>query len=99
MAATKGKKPPSTGGNGIGGMVPDGWYTRAEAARQVGRNPDRLKTWHRKSLAGDKAYDIASPSGHMWAGTLKVWLYNDKDIEAMKEFAANQKPGRKPVAS
>lgn len=93
------KKKAVNSGNGIGGMVPEGWHTRAEAAGLVGRDPDRLKTWHRKYLAGDKAYEKASPSGHMMAGTLKVWLYSDTDIEAMKEFAANQKPGRKPVTS
>lgn len=80
-------------------MVPEGYYTRAEAARHVNRDPDRLKAWHRKFLAGDTAYKTASPSAHMMAGTLKVWLYSDEDVENMKQFVANSKPGRKPVAS
>lgn len=89
------RKKPVNKGNGIGGMVPDGWYTRADAARQVGRDPDRLKTWHRKFLAGDKSFEVAAPSGHMMAGALKVWLYSDEDIEKMKTWVATQRPGRK----
>jgi hypothetical protein len=76
-------------------MVPEGWHTRSDAARLVGRDPDTLKAWHRKSRRGDKFYDAASPSGTMQAGALTVWLYSDEDIEAIKAFIANQRSGRR----
>jgi len=75
-------------GNGIGSMVPEGWYTRAMAAKMVGRDSDTLKRWARGN--GPK------PSGRMQAGALSVRLYSDEDIELMRQFASTQKPGPKP---
>jgi len=75
-------------GNSIGAKTPDSWYTRSRAARLVNRSPDTLKRWHKSGLC--------IPSGNMSAGKLKVWLYSDGDIQALKEVARNQKPGRKP---
>jgi hypothetical protein len=83
--------------NPIGGMTPDGWHTRSQAAKLVGRDPDTLKRWHRKART-DPYYNPAAPSGHMMAGALKVWLYSDEDIEKMRVFADNQRPGGRKQA-
>lgn len=83
------------GSNSIGANVRDGWHTRAEAAVLVGRDSDTLKRWKRKAEAGDTFYDAATPSGYMQAGLLKVALYSDEDVEALRLFADNQKSGRR----
>lgn len=75
-------------GNSIGSIAPDKLYTRAKAARLVGRSPDTLKRWHKSG--------IATPSARMRAGELLVWLYTDKDIEHLRRVASTQRPGRKP---
>ncbi len=96
MSSKKKKGRPPSEGNGIGAVTPEGWHTRSEAARLVGRDPDTLKAWHRKARAGDPAYNAAVPSGQMKAGRLNVWLYSDQDIIDLRTFAANQKSGRRP---
>lgn len=78
------------GGNSIGGMVPDGWYTRSEAAGKVGRSVRTLRRWE---VDPDEP---VRPSGAMQVGKLIVGLYNDDDIEALKRKAEDTKPGRKP---
>lgn len=81
-------------GNGIGSVVPDGWHTRADAAKKVGRTVSTLKRWQ-----DDGTY---LPSGSMTIGPGKggkkvnVWLYSDSDIDAMLRITAKMKPGRKP---
>lgn len=75
-------------GNGIGIGVPEGRYTRTEAAKLVGRSVDTLKRWHHQELT--------IPSECMQAGKLRVWLYTAEDMDHLKEIAATQRPGRKP---
>lgn len=87
------RKPLKTG-NAIGAMTPVGWHTRKSAARKVDRDPDTLKSWHRKGLV-DEAYAVCVPSGSMPAGQLTVHLYSDDDVEKLKKFAAAQRPGLK----
>jgi hypothetical protein len=72
-------------------MVPDGWYLTSDAAALVGRSADTLRKYKRD--------DIFAPSGFMWAGTLKVALYSEKDIEELRKVAARQRPGPKSKES
>lgn len=74
-------------GASIRDMVPDGWYLTSDAAAKVGKSVDTLRRYKRDA--------IFLPSGFMWAGTLKVALYSDKDIDALREVAAKQRPGPK----
>ena len=41
------------GGNSIGTKVPEGWYTRHDAAKLIGRHPDTLKVW--RKIEGSRA--------------------------------------------
>lgn len=68
--------------------IPDGWYTRAEAAAKIGRHYDRLRAWHRDGTF--------VPTAYVERGKLRVWLYSEEDIEALKKIVAHKHPGRKP---
>lgn len=65
--------------------IPRGWYKRQDAADQVGKSKDTIRRWHREG--------IYEPSGYMRIGKLTVWLYNERDIAAMKIIAETIKPG------
>ena len=75
-------------GNSIGANVPERTYTRTRAAYQVNRSVSTIVRWHKEGLY--------APSESMQSGKLKVWLYTDADIVALKQIARVQKPGRKP---
>lgn len=81
----------SHAGNSIGGMVPDGWHLRSEAAVLVGKSFDTLRRWDRDG--------IYKPSGQMKVGRLTCHLYSDADIEAMRNIANTLKPGPAPHAA
>jgi hypothetical protein len=51
-------------------------YTRAEAARMVGRDADTLKRWAKTG--------VYRPSDKRPFGKVMVGLYTDDDIKAMK---------------
>lgn len=63
-------------------------YTISEAAEAVGRSVQTLRRWERN---GD-----FTPSRTAKMGTINVRLYTPEDIKALREFAATQRPGRKP---
>lgn len=67
--------------------VPEGWYTRKQAADLVGRDRDTIKEWQKNGTY--------PPSGYMEAGKIIVWLYSEEDIEAMRKIALHKRPGRK----
>lgn len=73
-------------GGTIGMTVPDGWFTVGQAAAQCGRSTDTLKRWARSGRF--------RPSGVMRAGELDVSLYSERDIELLREVAANTHAGR-----
>lgn len=75
-------------GNTIGANAPEHCYTRTTAAQKIKRSPDTLKRWQQQG--------ICVPSTYMNAGKLKVWLYTEEDLLALKRTAKTQKPGRKP---
>lgn len=77
-------------GNSIGANVPERTYTRTRAAYLVNRSVSTIVRWHKEGLY--------VPSASMQSGKLKVWLYTDDDISALKQIARAQKPGRKPKA-
>lgn len=62
-------------------------YTITQAARMVDRSPDTLRRW--------RAEGNACPSHKVFFGKTEVYLYDKADIQAMKKFAAKQRPGRK----
>lgn len=64
-------------------------YTVKEAAALVGRSPDTLVRWRKDG--------IYQPSDSTNVGSLVVWLYTDKDIQAMRELVKELRPGRKPI--
>ena len=66
-------------------------YTRAMAAKKIGKDIDTLKRW--------KKAGVSSPSEQRPFGQLTVGLYTDDDIDAMKKIARTLKPGRKPNAA
>lgn len=87
-------------GNSIGDRVPEGWYTRHQAAAMVGRTYDTLKRWAKLGEEAVEAgkesdYILAIPSGTMKAGQLDVHLYNDQDIANLQEIARTRVPGVK----
>lgn len=77
------KKTPA---RGILDHLPDGTYTRREAAAKIGKSYDTVRRWHEtgryKSTRSEQV------------GTLIVYLYDDKDIREMKKLARTIKPGR-----
>lgn len=76
---------------GVLAMVPEGYYTRKQAAELVGRSVDRLR-------ALDHAGTLP-PSKRMHVGSLEVALYNDDDVQKLKRYFANVRFGRPPRAS
>lgn len=73
-----------SGGNSIGTKVPEGYYTRAAAARVIGRHPDTLTAWRK--------HGILIPSAYMKAGKLDVYLYSEEDIAEGKRIAKGLVP-------
>lgn len=73
-------------GDSIGKTVPDGWHTPSQAAAKVGRSADTLKRWRVKR--------IYVPSGWIRRGNLRVYLYSDDDVEALKVLARTIRAGR-----
>lgn len=71
---------------GLRGMVPDGFYTRPQVAELVGRSVDTIRRWHKEGRYVATHF--------MSAGSIKVWLYNDDDIKALREVAEVTKAGR-----
>ncbi len=69
-------------GNTIGKSVPDGWYTRSDAAVMVGKTVRTLARWMEE--------DLCHPSSSMQAGQLTIWLYNDEDIARLQSLIANK---------
>ncbi len=78
-------------GNSIGANTPEHTYTRSRAAYQLNRSVSTLIRWHKQGLY--------VPSASMQSGKLKVWLYTEADIAALKTLSRAQKPGRKPKPS
>lgn len=73
----------------VAGMDP-ARYTTAQAARLVGRSTDTLKRWREDG--------VYVPSEHCNFGKVKVILYTDEDIVAMRKIADSLRPGPQPVA-
>jgi hypothetical protein len=78
----------TTGWGGAGSLrhtIPDGWYTRRQAAELVGRDFDTLRRWHSEGIY----------VSHNWVvrGKLTVWLYSDEDIENMKKIPGSARQG------
>jgi hypothetical protein len=67
---------------------PDGWFTRAEAARKIGRSKDTVTRWHKNG-------NYEATNFYM-AGKTPVWIYSADDITKMKELAKTIKSGPKP---
>lgn len=65
--------------------IPEGWHTRRQAAKLIGKSSDTIRRWHREG--------IYEPLGQMPAGQLTVWLYSDEDITNMKKVAATSVQG------
>lgn len=61
-------------------------YTRAQAAELVGKDLDTLKRWKRTG--------VYAPKEQAEFGSLRVDLYTDDDIAAMREIARTIRPGR-----
>lgn len=75
---------------GIVLLTPDGYYTREQAAQQIGRSRDTLRRWQKMGRF--------VPTRFMNIGKLKVWLYSEADIVTLKEIAATVREGRPPRA-
>lgn len=57
-------------------------YTVDEAAQKVGVSRDTLARWRKKG--------VYLPSDYRDFGQLKVWLYTDDDLTAMKRMKAKR---------
>ena len=68
--------------------VPEGMHTRAQAAKLVGRSYDTLATWHRNGT-----YPATK---QVVTGKSHIWLYDDEDIERMRDIAGSLKSGPRP---
>lgn len=77
---------PWPGAGRLSDGIPDGWHTRGDAAKRVGRSRDTLKRW-----ASDGTY---APTGYITRGQLKVWLYSTEDIDNLINIASGKKAGR-----
>lgn len=73
---------------GIVLLTPDGYYTREQAAQQIGRSRDTLRRWQKMGRF--------VPTQYMNVGKLKVWLYSEADIATLKDIAATVREGRPP---
>ena len=72
--------------HGVGSLIPEGFYTRAEAAYMIGRSRDTLHRWHKSGRY--------QASKAMQVGKVQVWLYTDEDIEALKIIRDSIRFGR-----
>lgn len=77
----------STAAGGVQHVVPDGFYTRDMVAQIVGRSRDTIRRW---TSEGGKF----EPRYNMKVGKLKVWLFDDEDVEVLKGMAKTVRPGR-----
>lgn len=64
-------------------------YTTSQAAQLVGRDADTLKRWRNDGVYKPRVEPVEF-------GALKVIVYDDDDIKAMRKLAKEIKPGRKP---
>lgn len=76
------------GGAAISRGIPDGYFTRAQVAVEIGKSVDTVRRWHH-----DRIYRAKKSKKF---GTTKVWLYTQADIDAMKAIAKTLRPGAKP---
>ena len=63
--------------HGIGSLAPEGWYTVSQVADLIGRSPETIKRWQRAGFY--------QATNQMSVGKLKVWVYSDDDVAAMRE--------------
>lgn len=68
------------------------FYTIGQVAQAVGRDKDTIRRWQQD-------HPELHPKHNMPLGEkgYKVWLWTEKEVETLKEFARNQKPGRPPT--
>lgn len=76
------------GGGSLGETLPEGWYTRGQAAKLCGRSYDTLRRWHQE--------EVYIPRGYVQRGELVVWAYDERDIANLRRIAKGMRPGRKP---
>jgi len=74
--------------HGIGSLAPEGWYTVSQVADLIGRSPETIKRWQRAGFY--------QATNQMSVGKLKVWVYSDDDVAAMREAIKTIKHGRPP---
>jgi DNA-binding transcriptional MerR regulator len=63
----------------------DGLYTRADAARLVGRHPDTIRRWEREGLITPQLLPF---------GQLTMPAFTPADVAKLQDIAAAQKLGR-----
>ena len=73
---------------GILRKVPKGMYTRSQVAQSLGKSKDTIRRWHDNGTYVSRHCQTF--------GNLKVWLYDDADLAAMRVIARDLTPGRKP---
>lgn len=67
--------------HGIGGLVPDGFYTRGAVAKMVGKSRRTIQRWHDEG--------IYKSTNRMAVGEILVWVYSDADIQNMRHIVTN----------
>lgn len=82
------RKTTITRDRGVMSVIPEGWYSTAEAAQLGGVGYTTLKKW--------KSEGFFTGSGEMEAGKLTITLYSDDDVSQIKELRKTRKAGRKP---
>lgn len=70
----------------IESLVPEGWWSTAQAARAVGRTPSTIRRWIREGRV--------SHSGIMKCGEIDVKLFDASDVEQMIQLAQSTRSGR-----
>lgn len=71
----------------VNGGIPDGYYSRGQAAAMIGKSRDTLKIWAR--------HKVFVPRYFMNMGRVPFSLYSEEDIKQLKQIAATRRPGRK----
>ena len=67
-------------------VIPEGWLTRRQAARAIGRSYDTIARWERKG--------IYVPSRCVLVGRLTISLYSAADVKQMKRIALGMRSPR-----
>lgn len=78
-----------TNPGGVQHLVPDGYYTRDQVAKKIGRSRDTLRRWMKSGKF--------VPRYTMTVGKLKIWLFDDDDVKVLSDLVITTRRGRRSI--